>query len=380
MTRRVNASLIGLALLAVGASCNHASSTSSTVAGSACVLQPQPGIGGRQGDILSAIDGSTPDGTWVVGTHFAGVVQTPVASRWTGADWTTGPLKVARMSANRLHLEDVSVVDPSDVWAVGFQSVDAEAIHWDGDSWTAFPTHPVPGGTDTDLIGVSATGPRSAWAVGQVVVGHTLRALIQRWDGTGWSLAATPPIAGGSSTLKSVDTGAGGSAWAAGWRTVDGRYLPLVLRLQDGRWRIVPVPPGAGDSILSSVSVGGPSNVWVAGWSLVGDRTTSQLLHWDGSAWSRTALPGSNGARARLAHVAIVPGGVAVVGQAPDATAILRPVAFSRAPSGWRELGVGAGDIEGGLVGVTAPRSGGLMAAGEARATQSYQTLVVRGC
>ena len=380
MTRRVLALIIGLALLAAGASCDRHDGRSAGVVPT-CSLQTDPAIDGRQGDVLAAISGSTPGAIWAVGSHYAGIKEHAIAFRWTGSSWTVAPLAIAGRSAHGLRLEDVSTHGSNDVWAVGYDHRGTEAIHWDGASWKNTSTPAIPGGANGDLLGVSAMAPRSAWAVGQAVVKHTMSAVIERWNGSRWNLVAGPRPPGLSSSLKDVASGAGGATWAVGWYvTNDGTYRPLAERWQGSRWEIVPTPHDRGQTTLSGVSVVGPSSVWAVGWSWVGQRSTSLVLHWNGTAWIRSHLPGPNGARARVAHVAAARGGVAVVGEAPDPQGILRPVAFAKRGSAWTELGVQGATLGGNLLGVTSIGATGVMSVGEAQATGNYASLVVHGC
>jgi hypothetical protein len=381
VTHRALALTIGLALLAAGASCDRVQDGSSAGVVPTCSLQTDPALDGRQGDVLVAISGSTPGAMWAVGSHYAGLKETAIAFRWSGSTWTTTPVAIAGRSANALRLEDVSASGASDVWAVGYDHRGTAAIHWNGTSWTDVGTPPIPGGVNGDLLGVAAAGPRSAWAVGQALVHRTMSAVIERWDGSRWSLVAAPRPPGQSSSLKDIATGTGGATWAVGWYvTDDGTYRPLAERWQGSRWEIVAAPHGRGQTTLSAVSVVGPSSAWAVGWSWVGRRSTSLVLHWNGTGWTRSHLPGPNGAQARVAHVAPARGGVAVVGEVADPHGIMRPVAFVKRGTAWTELGVQGADMGGNLLGVTSMGVQGLMSVGEAQATRNYASLVVHGC
>ena len=54
-------------------------------------------------------------------------------------------------------------------------------------SWTVVPS-PDAGSNGSTFSGVSAVSRSAAWAVGSSYTGSTYRTLIERWDGSSWSL------------------------------------------------------------------------------------------------------------------------------------------------------------------------------------------------
>src|SRR5262249_55107849 len=96
-------------------------------------------------------------------------------------------------------LYGVAATSPSDVWAVGDYFTDGYIWpqtlieHWDGSAWTIL-TSPNPGSAGNTLNAVAALAPNDAWAVGYSLnprgtIGSTL---IEHWDGTSWSVVASP--------------------------------------------------------------------------------------------------------------------------------------------------------------------------------------------
>src|SRR4029077_13216462 len=137
--------------------------------------------------------------------------------------------------------------------------------HFDGRRWRVVPTPVLPGALGNgSFLGVAAISPADAWAVG-LRSGKRPGAFItlaEHWDGTAWSIVASPNGANGGD-LRSVAAAPGARPWAVG----DTRDGPLILRWDGSRWFRVPAPtfPDVANTIddVSIVAFGG---VWAAGW------------------------------------------------------------------------------------------------------------------
>src|ERR1700737_482830 len=120
-------------------------------------------------------------------------------------------------------LDAISGVSPSDVWAVGSSSATIGGLtatlaeHWDGSQWTVVAT-PAPG-VNTYLLGVAAVSANDVWAVGvnQQTATSTVLPLIEHWDGSTWSLVPAPTVTRG--ILIAVSAVSSQDVWAVGnWR------------------------------------------------------------------------------------------------------------------------------------------------------------------
>ena len=161
-------------------------------------------------------------------------------------------------------------------------------------SWQVVPT-PNEGTGSDELLGITAISPTDAWAVGEgwdEAEDHTV-ALIERWDGTGWSVASSPP-AGDSSGLFAVDAVASNDVWAVGYMAFSEQQVVRALTQHwDGTsWETVEADiPDAGPwvtTIFADVLALAPDDVWAVGrWAEVPDSPTPSPLieHWDGSDW-----------------------------------------------------------------------------------------------
>src|SRR5918995_520218 len=151
---------------------------------------------------------------------------------------------------------------------------------------------------DNVLWGVDALSPTSAWAVGRADTG-TLpirRPVVERWNGTRWSISASPLPSGGGE-LRDVDATSSSNAWAVGFTNSSNGNLTLTERWNGNAWSVVPSPDTASfENHLLAVDGVAADDLWAVGHSRNGDYSVAAplILHWDGSAWSVVPSPTAN--------------------------------------------------------------------------------------
>lgn len=123
---------------------------------------------------------------------------------------------------------------------------------------------------DVSFIAIAASGPRSAWAVGDI--SHKTTYLLH-WNGKSWRKMAVPahfnPYGVGGSSAADV--------YAIGELTQpDGDITPVVFRWNGRAWS-----RALAANAIAVVDIS-PRNVWI-------DSATGHLDHWDGVTWTRTA-------------------------------------------------------------------------------------------
>src|SRR4029077_5217181 len=164
----------------------------------------------------------------------------------------------------------------NDVWAVGVSTdngIERQLIlHYDGSAWSIQPT-PDPSNTGNLLYGVTALSPTLAYAVGAFFdpSGYA-HALVEKWDGTTWSLMATPSVdrLHMDNYLFSVSALSANNIWAAGATfapTQTASPSDTVVAHWDGAtWKALPSPDGANGSFneLNAI-LATPTSVWTAG-------------------------------------------------------------------------------------------------------------------
>ena len=162
-----------------------------------------------------------------------------------------------------------------------------------------------PGGT---LVGVSCVSARACMAVGSYS-GHTSRVLTMRWNGVRWSIvpARLPPgaVQGGFNDVSCFSARA---CTAVGDYDLNARQTNvLVERWNGSRWSIQHAPnrPGVPASLLSSVSCASRLACTAVGESGSPSNSPPFVLaeRWNGAAWSVQPIPSAGGLEGFLAGV-----------------------------------------------------------------------------
>ena len=106
--------------------------------GSAWSQVPVPMPPGAAAGFLDAVDAVSPTSAWAVGTYTNQTGGYPLIEHWNGSAWKVVPgADVIRAGNYDTAFDDVEVVSPGDVWAVGNTGGKAITEHWDGASWSA---------------------------------------------------------------------------------------------------------------------------------------------------------------------------------------------------------------------------------------------------
>jgi FG-GAP-like repeat/FG-GAP repeat len=246
-----------------------------------------------------------PNDIWVVGNQVADT-QTPLqAEHWNGSSWTLVPTPNVGSGARELNGADG--VASSDVWAVGASSGTTAnryktlVEHWNGSQWQVVASPNVGTNNFDTLTSVDASSNTSAWAVGSYrtpasLGKETLRnTLIERWNGTSWSVVPSPNPGTLSNSLLGVAAIGPSNVWAVGWKLGAQGLRSLVLHYDGTTWRAVGVPTaGTGENVLTSISAVSANDIWAAGYYEDGSQQKTLTLHYDGTSWSQVSS--ANGA------------------------------------------------------------------------------------
>ena len=177
---------------------------------------------------------------------------------------------------------------------------------WNGTKWTttAVPVPPDPPSSKGDsrshgtLYGVACANTTTCFAVGSYTILQRVRALIDRWDGKHWVLAARPRPAGAtSSELRAVSCASPSSCVAVGTATVTGSGVRTFAAHWNGaQWSVTPTPSRnhARLNELDGVSCATATNCFAVG-TYEGTRGQPLVEHWDGTSWSLVAPAAASG-------------------------------------------------------------------------------------
>jgi hypothetical protein len=250
-----------------------------------------PSPGGKDESLLDGLSALSVDDAWAVGNYNAGHYRSDtLVEHWDGSTWTQvpSPSPGRRFGSS---LTSVDAVSASDVWAVGASGgpgddeSDTLIEHWDGTRWTRVPSpDPV---QNNQLLGITATSPTDAWAVGYDLGQSGIETLVEHWNGTRWSVVGGHAVALGQ--LDGVSSSGPHDIWAVG--ESDARVDKTVILHGDGStWQRVasPDPGGTLGSGLSGVSSVSPTSSVAVGSFSTSKKTYDVLTaHWNGSGWSQ---------------------------------------------------------------------------------------------
>jgi hypothetical protein len=277
-------------------------------------LQDSPNPARPPQSALLATTTLSPTDAWAVGHAFAETDgQQTLIERWDGVAWRI----VASPGLDQLNA--IAAVSTADVWAVGGSfnygvgpHPDKPLVeHWNGSQWSVVVT-PNRDANAVELVGVAVLAANNIWAVGREDVGaaHTNQALIERWDGSAWSLVAAPLPAGAAGTALRAITPIPGSQqlWAVGYlqpSTNPGYAQVLIERWNGSAWQIISsptLPQGAFGASLNGVTALTETDAWAVGEYIASDHTIRTLaLHWDGATWKIASSPDTWGTLSSVA-------------------------------------------------------------------------------
>jgi len=189
-------------------------------------------------------------------------------------------------------LTDVSCPGPSRCVAVGqyHRPGPSNALieRWDGSRWSIVKGPALPAHVHRDLNGISCASAADCVAVGTTALSSRqptttpsrTRVLVEHWNGSAWSIVKSPNLPVPFSDLAGVACGGrwGCIAVGASGNSFGSQVRTLVERWNGSKWVIIKSanPVGAVYSFLSSVSCTGASNCVAVGEYFLGGRRQDQ--------------------------------------------------------------------------------------------------------
>ncbi len=239
---------------------------------------------------LSGVRCPTTTSCFAVGSYDTSSANAALVEQWNGASWSISP-PAARSSQSQLL--QVACPSATDCLAVGnYQTSSVQktlAEHWNGTSWATVYTPNPTGATSATLNGVTCSGATNCFAVGEYATSSASKTLIERWNGTSWSISASPNPAGATSVfLNGVKCLSATSCFAVGEYATSAGDKTLIERWNGTSWAIIASPnPSASFVQLQGVSC--PSIRSCNAVGSAGDKTFVE--HWNGTSWTIVATP-----------------------------------------------------------------------------------------
>jgi len=269
---------------------------------------PSP-TGSRSG--LDAVSCTSRNACTAIGTAYSlsGIssVSVALAEHWNGARWSMQPSATVQDAS----LMGLSCASPRFCVAVGSKASRSNPVlieRWNGIKWSTQRTPSIP--NPLYLAGVSCSAPSACTAVGDYAQFGGPQgggALVERWNGRRWSIEQTAkPSRATGWWLHAVSCASKSACTAAGGYNTDARSgLMLVERWNGTSWSIQrPVSPaGAASGSPGSSSLSGVSCPSGTACTAVGGYYDAARLHqlslaerWNGVRWSIQRTPTPAGA------------------------------------------------------------------------------------
>ncbi|MFA5862709.1 MAG: putative Ig domain-containing protein [Candidatus Thermoplasmatota archaeon] len=267
------------------ASANTASPTSSYLLSAACVLASD---------------------CWAVGYSFNGANYQTLAEHWDGTSWAIVVSANPSTIQNNV-LNSVTCLSSSDCWAVGYAVSHTDAggysygvliERWDGTSWEIV-TAPNPIGKGPNIFhAVTCVSPSDCWAVGYTLAGNNYQTLVERWDGASWTIATSAnTLAVENNILYAVTCVSASDCWAVGYYVpTGGVYQTLTERWDGSSWTVIASPNTrtADNDVLLGVMCVSASDCWAVGYYHNGANYQTLAQRWDGASWAIIASPNTS--------------------------------------------------------------------------------------
>ncbi len=263
-----------------------------------CKWSVVPSPNGSSSSGLSGVATVSANDVWAVGGSGSQLgIGLTLIENWNGTSWSvvTSPNPGSQYN----HLNGVTAVSASDVWAVGYyvngNSVTQTLVeHWNGTSWSVVPS-PSPASINNELFSVSAVSASDVWAVGFIstttATGPIDQTLIEHWNGTSWSVVKSANPGSTNAHLAGVAAVSANNVWAVGNYSNNNSGGTLIEHWNGTSWSAVKSPsPGSGGS-LSGVAAVSASDVWAAGYTLIGSTIQTLIENWNGTSWQVVKNP-----------------------------------------------------------------------------------------
>jgi hypothetical protein len=276
--------------------------------GSAWVIHATPNPAGASNSQLNGVSCPSPGtcasaGTSVGSTGFG----VPMAEAWNGTAWRIHAIP-SPTGARSSQLEGVSCASATACTAVGtYQNSPLTnatlAETWNGTAWSLQATPNPAGSIDSNLQAVSCASPSACIAVGTYLdhpAGATF-ALAESWNGTAWNLQHIPTPAGAKYVaLEAVSCTAVDACTAIGFYRNHAQVQQGLAETWNGTsWTIQTIAEPGQLSLLFGVDCNSASACTAVGWYNTGTGDAEPLAEaWNGTSWQvqKVVLPaGSQG-------------------------------------------------------------------------------------
>jgi hypothetical protein len=286
--------------------------------------------------------------TWcvAVGSADTGDALQTLVEQWNGTAWSIVPSPDTDPGQDQ-PLVDVSCTSATACTAVGSAGTMAGTTvtlveSWDGTAWSIAPSPNTGAGGVSELSSVSCPSGTSCTAVGDYFTGTVSQTLVETWNGSAWSVVVSPdPSVTDADVLSSVSCPTTGTCTAVGHVVVHAVWQTLVESWNGSAWSIVASPGTSPDDFdsLVGISCATVTSCTAVGSSTDGAVTSNLVVQWNGANWYLVPLaPVAGGLDAELAGVSCVGPSACTAAGDTTGTASQTQVLSAPAPPGYWEV------------------------------------------
>ena len=251
---------------------------------------------------LNSIACASPAECFAVGSvgNFNFADHRRLIEKWNGTAWSIQAIGNPKGTLNTF-LNSVSCGGPSLCFAVGDQNDNTDLTpavlleKWNGTNWSVQPPLPEPAGASgIGIRAVSCVSPSDCTAVGVAALNNFTQqtTLAEHWDGQGWSIEPTPALGTSDQPVLNSVSCTGTACMALGTDFTSSGDAPLAEQFNGTAWSVVPLAHPAGTPLfaLNGVACTALANCYAVGTAVLSIRRTL-IEHWDGTNWAVTHSP-----------------------------------------------------------------------------------------
>jgi hypothetical protein len=323
--------LCGLVILALSASRPESSQADWAF------VPPEPPAGGEA--MLRFVDGTSFDNVWAVGVWQPAAYRC-LAEHFDGASWTQFPTPDAPL--NDGHLEGVVAISTERAMAVGTHTpvgttAQPLAIEWNGSDWVLIPAPENPGGRSFNAVDHTPSG--TTWVAGF----EAGRAFLARRNGGSWDLEFAPQVGSFRNRFYAMHARSDAEIWVVGTQSDGFGEFEILLQRYDGdsNWTTFNVPSPNSLDAMQGVVAFARDDAWAVGYYYHIPLYFYQplILHYDGTGWTPAALPQYPEGSARLEGIAATaPNDIYAAGTYATANGTPRPFMLHYDGVGWTDV------------------------------------------
>jgi RHS repeat-associated protein len=263
----------------------------------------------QTGNELNSVACTSSSNCWAVGDYYnANSSDQALIEQYIGTAWNTIPAPSTSSTMNNL-LAGVTCVTASDCWAVGYAlapggSYQTLIEQYNGASWSIVTSPDAGTSTNNYLGGIACTSASSCSAAGyyySTSAGHD-QTLIETYNGTTWSIATSPNAnLSQDNLLKAISCTSASNCWADGYYVNASGIDQTLIEQYDGTSWSVAASPNQGTSqsnVLVGLTCVSSSNCWAVGSDTPGIYDQTLIEEYSGATWSIVTSPNTSTSQA----------------------------------------------------------------------------------